>query len=201
MKQFGFTLMLFVIVLSPLAAVCQALPDSPQPAPDQGAAKPGIAERTWRHIQQIRYGEPIDVASTYGPPLRCRFSSATEDAIFCDAPNSPDGSGYRFDRAAVTYVEELAPPPKPNHHPVWLSSMIAGGILVGLAAAEDTDAGHAAALGALGAVIVGGIGAPMALLNQNNGSAPGPLIYGAQPILSVPIRKFRLRHAIFPIKR
>ena len=127
--------MLFVVVLSPLAAVCQGLPDPPAPqrstaqtsssssldgvaqsAPlsDKQAATAPLArtpapDAAWRRIQQLSRGEWIRVNSTLGPPLGCRFAGATDDALFCDPADAPEGTGYRFDRAAVITVEVQRP--------------------------------------------------------------------------------------------
>jgi hypothetical protein len=177
MKQFGFTLMLFVIVLSPLAAVCQRLPDEPQPAqatasqttqPAAASApeKPAAPNGDWRKIQRLAHGEPIVVNSSYGPSLQCRFAGATEDALFCDAPGSPEGTGYSFERAKVISVE--ASRPERNYHPVWIASIIAGGLAVGLIATKSNDAGDAARIGGIGALVVGAIGAPIALLQSQD---------------------------------
>jgi hypothetical protein len=180
MKQFGFTLMLFVIVLSPLAAVCQGLPDEPQPAPPTQAtvsqstqqatadapAKPAPPDAGWRKIQRLAHGEPIVVNSSYGPSLQCRFAGATEDALFCDAPGSPEGTGYSFERAKVISVE--AKRPGRNYHPVWIASIIAGGLSVGLVATKSDDAGDAARIGGIGALVVAAIGAPVVLLQSQD---------------------------------
>jgi hypothetical protein len=198
MKQIVFTLMLFVIVLSPLAAACQALPDSPVPQmlvaqsspvpsagqpmavpsgssssaagipqtagtqPSQQSPPPGPPNGDWRKIQRLIHGEPIVVTSTYGPSQACRFAGATDDALFCDAPGAPDGSGYRFERATVISVQ--ATRPQHNYHPAWIASVIGGGLAVGIIAAQSNDAGDAARIGAVGALVVGAIGAPLALL-------------------------------------
>jgi hypothetical protein len=194
MKQIGFTLMLFVVVLSPLAAVCQGLPDPPAPqrstaqtsssssldgvaqsAPlsDEQAATAPLArtaapDAAWRRIQQLSRGEWIRVNSTLGPPLGCRFAGATDDALFCDPADAPEGTGYRFDRAAVITVEMQRP--ERNWHPAWMASMIAGGLVVGLVATKTNDAGDSARLGAIGALVVGGIGAPLAFLPSGDRS-------------------------------
>jgi hypothetical protein len=181
MKQLGFTLMLFVVVLSPLAAVCQGQPvASPAPAAQSaqtagasaqaGYSQPASVQtpqaltppdKEWRKIQKLPQGTYIVVGNTYGPALTCRMAAATDDALFCDAPESPNGTGWQFERAAVISVQATIL--KKNHHPVWIASMIAGGTLVGLAATHSMSAGRAAGAGAIGAVITGGIGAPMVL--------------------------------------
>jgi hypothetical protein len=181
MKQFAFTLMLFVVVLSPLAAVCQGTPVA-SPAPTAQPARPGYSQPTspqnasqtltppdkeWRKIQKLPQGTFIAVGNTYGPALACRMAAATDDALYCDAPESPGGSGWQFDRAAVISVEATVL--KKNHHPGLIAAAIVGGVLVGLAASHGTDAAHAAGAGAIGAVVTAGAGAPMAL-SQPDGS-------------------------------
>jgi hypothetical protein len=180
MRQLGFTLMLFMVVLSPLAAACQGLPDKPHPASDAHAtasqtteqpaadaqAKPATPDADWRKIQRLALGEPIVVSSTYGPALHCRFAGATNDALFCDAPGSPDGTGYSFKRPSVLSVE--AQRPGRNYHPAWIASIIAGGLVTGLVATQHTDAGGAATAGAVGALVVAAVGAPLAFLQPRN---------------------------------
>jgi hypothetical protein len=174
MKQLGFTLMLFVVVLSPLAAVCQtqqtpAPQTTPEGAPSQSASAPAPSppdklsppDKDWRRIQKLPYGVVIDVTSTYGPDLRCRFAAATDDALFCNDPGSAAGTGWQFDRARVISV--AATILRKNHHPGWMAATIAGGLVVGLLATRSTSAGGAAAAGALGAAVVGAAGAPLAL--------------------------------------
>ena len=93
MKQLGFTLMLFVVVLSPLAAVCQSA--STPTASTQAASTQAPAltppDKEWRKIQKLPQGTFLVVGNTYGPPLACRMAAATDDALFCDAPESPGG--------------------------------------------------------------------------------------------------------------
>jgi hypothetical protein len=186
MKQLGFTLMLFVVVLSPLAAVCQGAPgqspagqpestgpveQKPGPMPQGGYSQPALSQdvpltltppdKEWRKIQRLPQGGFIVVGNTYGPALTCRFAAATDDTLFCDAPESPGGTGWQFERASVISVEATVL--KKNHHPGLIAAAITGGVLVGLMASGGMDAAHAAGAGAVGAVVTAGIGAPMAL--------------------------------------
>jgi hypothetical protein len=166
MKRLGFTLMLLVVVLSPLAAVCQGarsphLPLGAGTAPTQSQSHPLTPpDGQWRKIQKLPPGAVILVTNIYGAPLRCRFAAATDDALFCDAPESPGGSGWQFDRPAVISVEATIL--RKNHHPGLIAAAITGGLLVGFAATRGTDAAHAAGAGAIGAVAVAGAGAPVA---------------------------------------
>ena len=175
--------MLFVVALSPLAAVCQKFPDE-RAAQSSGTTVPGASagpgtaaardaargtsppvlsppDKEWRKIQKLPVGIAIVVGSTYGAPLSCRLAAATDDALYCDAPESPAGSGWVFDRAAVISVQATIA--RRNHHPGLLAAMIGGGLIVGVVATRSTNAGNAAKAGAIGALITGAAGAPLAI--------------------------------------
>ena len=167
MKQLGFTLMLFVVVLSPLATVCQA--PAPQSAPasaqdSRSALTP--PDKEWRKIQKLPQGTYMVVGNTYGPALACRMAAATDDALFCDAPESPGEAGWQFDRATVVSVEATVR--RKNHHPVWIGATIASGLFFGIAAARNhADAGAALGAGVTAAAVTGAIGAPIAMAQPN----------------------------------
>ncbi|UWZ83899.1 hypothetical protein [Occallatibacter riparius] len=164
MKQLGFTLMLFLVVLSPLAAVCQATaPPATQTASTQNAPQALTPpDKEWRKIQKLPRGTYLVVGNTYGPALACRMAAATDDALFCDAAESPGGQGWQFDRATVISVEATVL--RKNHHPVWIGATIASGLLIGISAARNhADAGTAAAAGVTAAAVAGVVGAPIAL--------------------------------------
>jgi hypothetical protein len=168
MKQLGFTLMLFVVVLSPLAAVCQSA--STPTASTQAASTQAPAltppDKEWRKIQKLPQGTFLVVGNTYGPPLACRMAAATDDALFCDAPESPGGAGWQFDRQTVISVEATVL--KKNHHPVWIGATIASGLLFGIsAAAHHEDAGAAVGAGVTAAAITGAVGAPLAMAESD----------------------------------
>lgn len=163
------SLILVAVVLAQVPASAQGLPDDPTPVPQQSSSTsqpvPPLApmrDAFWLSVQQIANGEAVLVTSTYGPPLRCRFAGATNDFLFCDPPGSPEGTGYRFERATVLDVKVVKPPR--NWHPGLLSAMIGGGLVVGIAATQYTDAGHAAQAGLIGALVSGAIAAPFAFL-------------------------------------
>lgn len=94
------------------------------------------------------------------------MAAATDDILYCNAYESPDGIGYQFSRASVISVEAVIP--RRNHHTGLMAAMIGGGVLFGMAAARGTDAGHAAEIGAIGALVTGAAGAPMALDQRND---------------------------------
>ncbi len=168
----------------------QALPDAPSAAPQTAppAQATQLPDPAWFRIQRFANGQPIVVYSTYGPPMRCRFAGATTDYLFCDPPDSVAGTGFRFDRGSVVNVT-LSHEPR-NWHPAWLSSMIAGGLVVGIIAAQSTNAGSAAGAGLAGAGIVGLIGAPLAFLPHPQAAFAGPGYpqYGVGIPLNFPIR-------------
>lgn len=173
--------MLFVVVLSPLAAVCQSKPaDSsssaqstvlPYSQPPQTRSHTAAAEgqpgrltppdKQWRKIQKLPMGTAVVVDSTYGQPLQCRFADATDDGLYCDTPESPDGTGWVFERPSVISVQATIL--QRNHHPGWMAATLAGGLIVGVLATRSTSAGNAAKAGAIGALITGGAGVPLAM--------------------------------------
>ncbi len=150
-------------LITAAAASAQNLPDAPIQAPPDPA---------WTHLQTLAVGSPIVVSSTNGPPVHCQFTNVTDAYLFCAPPGNPAGVGFRFDRASVLSVEPEVWVPAQVHqrsaqrssHPVWIASIIAGGIIVGFCATRTTDAGHAAQDGLIGAAAVAVIGAPLAFL-------------------------------------
>ena len=180
-------LFLAVILALPAAAHAQALPDNPTPAPNSDPA--------WERLRSLAPNEAIVVRNDNGPPVHCLFSSATDAYLFCDPPGNSPGVGFRFDRAAIVSVDLDLPAqtgaqftaPERSYHPVWISSIIAGGLIVGLIATRTTDAGGAAQAAAIGALVVAGIGAPLAFLPRPAALAgSGPLYpqYG----IGIPLR-------------
>jgi hypothetical protein len=197
------SLLIVAIALLPAGAFAQALPPAPLPAesptPTQSTPVPaspmrvGPSEATWNRVQQIANGQEVLVTNTYGPPLRCRFAGATDAFLFCDPPGTPEGTGYRFERASVINVVAVRPPR--NWHPGVLSAMIAGGIITGVCATVQTDAGHAVGAGFVGALITGVIASPFVLVpppNMNAGLGAGiafrPHGFSSRPHLFLPFR-------------
>lgn len=161
------------------STTAQGLPESPSPAP--------LADPAWNRLQTIAYGTPIVVTDIRGNSIHCLFDLATDAYLFCNTPANPSAPRVRIDHADVIAVDaDLAAratfqttSPERNYHPAWLSSMIAGGIIVGLCASRNTDAGRAAADGIIGAGIVGLIGAPFAFLPRTDAAAGPPFpFYG-----------------------
>jgi hypothetical protein len=185
MKHLAIFLLTFGFTFSALG---QALPDNPAPVP--------MPDPAWSRLQSLVNGQPIVVDNTNGPPVHCLFAGVTDAYLFCNPPGNPRGVGFRFDHADVFGVDLDLPRqmhtqvsrPEPNYHPAWISSMIAGGIIVGLVASQNTTAGKAAEDGVIGAGIVGLIGAPLAFLPhlQPALNRPAYPLYGVAVPLGLP---------------
>jgi hypothetical protein len=174
------SLILFVIAVAPAICIARALPPAqelppaPPPPPVQTTSASSSAparagsssDVLWARVQRIANGQEVLVTNTYGPPLRCRFEGVTDAYLFCDPPGSPVGTGYQFDRASVLDVRVMREPH--NWHPGLLSAMVGGGLIVGIAATGQTDAGHAAQAGLIGALVTGAIAAPLAFLQPQD---------------------------------
>jgi hypothetical protein len=153
-------LLLLAIVLLPAAVVAQAVPDNPAPTPPP--------DPMWSRVEQLVHGQEIVVKPTSGRALRCRFAGATDAYLFCDPDNAyPGADGYRFDRAQVVSVHVSRP--KVNWHPALLAVMAASGIAVGVAASSQGASDKAAAAGGLvTALMVGAVGYPIAVMQDQN---------------------------------
>jgi hypothetical protein len=155
--------LLGILLLGPTAHP-QALPDAPSPAPP--------LDPMWDRVKDLANGAAIVVRNDNGPPVHCLFAGATDAYLFCDPPTNPPGVGFRFDRASIVSVDLDRPAPysprfdrpQPNYHPAYLASIIAGGLIVGICATRTMDAGESASTGAIGALVVAAIGAPLAFL-------------------------------------
>ena len=186
---------LITLWLLPLVTEAQILPDAPVVLPDPA----------WNRLYSLPIGQSIVITTTDNRLTHCLFGSVTETYLFCNPPGNPAGVGFRFNRAEIASVDYDRPDatlaqtrkPERNYHPAWISSMIAGGLIVGIIASQNTDASHAARDGLIGAVAVGAIGAPFVFLPGPFSSPPyGGPIYG----MGVRVRtqthlhgKFRLR--------
>jgi len=171
MKSLAIALVSLTL-LRPVAHA-QNIPDAPAPPPDPA----------WIHLQNLAPGEPLIVTATDNRSIHCLFSGVTDVYLFCNPAGNPPGVGFRFDRAEVVSVDLDRPgaptaqarDPQRDYHPAWISSMIAGGIIVGLVASQHTDAGKAAQDGIIGAAVVGLIGAPLAFLPHSQTALAGPV--------------------------
>lgn len=164
-----------LLLLAPTAKA-QILPEAPAAPPDPA----------WSRLSSLAVGQSIVVTTTDNRLVHCLFGSVTDTYLFCNPPGNPEGVGYRFDRVDVLSVDydrtgtrvSQSRHTERNYHPAWISSMIAGGLVVGIIASQNTDAGHAAQDGLIGAAVVGAIGAPLAFLPHSDLPPPYPPVYG-----------------------
>ena len=198
MKDLAILLLAFAFVSS---ASGQALPDNPAPAPLRDAA--------WDRLQGLVNGQPIVVDNTNGPPVHCLFAGVTAGLPVLQPARESCRRGFslrsrrraRCGSGSATRRRHIqASRPERNYHPAWISSMIAGGIIVGLVASKNTDAGTAAEDGIIGAGVVGLIGAPLAFLPHPQFMPSGPAYpqYGLGLRFRSPIRSRPHRSASFP---
>ncbi len=147
-----------------IALPAQTLPDAPAPAP--------FARADWNRVKNLANGEPIVVRDDNGPPVHCNYAGATDLYLFCNPPGNPPGVGFRFDRASIVSIDLDLPPqknaqfdrPKPNYHPAWIASILAGGLVTGIVATRSTERRKCRQGRLVGALVVGVIGAPLAFL-------------------------------------
>jgi hypothetical protein len=178
----SLSLFLIAVVLLPFLAHPQALPDAPTPAPDPA----------WDRLKNLTNGEPIIVRNDNGPPVHCLFAGATEAYLFCNPPRNPPGVGFRFDRSSVVSVDRDLPAqytarfdrPQRDYHPAWIASILGGGLIVGLCATRTMNDGDSARVGAIGALVVAVIGAPLAFLPRPEDAG---FAYRPRNIVSVPV--------------
>jgi hypothetical protein len=183
------------------AAHAQNIPDAPASTPDP----------SWIRLQNLAMGEPIIVTATDNRSVHCLFAGVTDSYLFCNPAGNPPGVGFRFDRVEVVSVDLDRPGaataqvhrPEHNYHPAWISSMLAGGLVVGFIASQNTHVGKAAQDGLIGAGVVGLIGAPLAFLPHPQMAPPGPVypLYGIGVPLRVPVRSHGHRVPFFRAPR
>jgi len=200
-RPFAVTLgLIFAVTLLLPAARAQALPDNPAPAPLYSA---------WDRLKNLAIGAPIVVGNENGPPVHCLFAGVTDAYLYCNPPGNPAGVGFRFDRASVTSVDfDLSAQnsaqfnrPQRNYHPAWIASILAGGLIVGLCSTPTMNDSDSARTGAIGALVVAAIGAPLAFLphpqNWDFSFRPKPFAGGPRIPLFGPHPRFVPRPARF----
>ncbi len=158
MKQIAFILMLFVVVLSPLAAVCQ------------GSAR----KSDWAVVQTQARGEALEVRWTGGPSYYCIFAGATDDALFCGSHPASGGGDYSIARTAVREIRHAKKMPTTSQA-VGIS--VAAGVVAGAAMRPQPGGSRAvdAVYGGLGGIMVGAVAS--AVIAIPAAFIPGKLIY------------------------
>ena len=146
-----FVLVLAASILLPAAVVAQAPPDNPNPVP--------VNDALWDRVMALPRGQPIVVANTYGPPLHCQFAGATDDFLFCDPPDAPPDTGYRFERASV--LDVTVQRRRLISHPFVLASAAIAGLVIGIGSTHTMNDHDAATVGLISALVVGSAGLAM----------------------------------------
>ena len=134
---------------------------------------PARSSEDWNHLRDLAHQEEINVWASRNRHVRCLFSGATENYLFCE-PLYPyrGNSEFRFDRADVDKVR--LEQGERNFKRTIAVSAAAGAIT--MAAASNTSNGGDRFLGALAGGLAGSlagiiIAGPVALLT------PGYLVY------------------------
>lgn len=191
----SLSLFLLAILLLPAAARAQALPENPAPAQPDPA---------WDRLRNLAIGAPLVVGNDNGPPVHCLFAAVTDTYLYCNPPGNPAGVGFRFDRASIVSVNFDLPTqnsaqfnrPRPNYHPAWIASILAGGLIVGICATRTMSDGDSARAGAISALVVAAIGAPLAFLPH-----PDDSNFAYRPRGFVPVRIPRFAPRPHPLPR
>jgi hypothetical protein len=154
----------------PQQDVSQATPQAQSPVL---VTAPTRSSEDWNRLRALAHQEEINVWASRNRHVRCLFSGATENYLFCEPLYSYRGGGeYRFDRADVEKVR-LEQGERNFKRTIAVSAGVGA---ITMAAATNTSNGGDRLLGALAGGLAGGfagiiIAGPVALL------MPGHLVY------------------------
>jgi hypothetical protein len=101
-----------MILLIPMAfAAGRQSPSQPASLPDAAARSvsdheaPNRPSEDWDRVRTLAHDEEINVWASHNRHVRCLFTGATDDLLFCEPRYNPQDVGeYRFDRADVDKV-------------------------------------------------------------------------------------------------
>lgn len=137
------------------------------------ATTPTRSSEDWNHLRNLAHQEEINVWASRNRHIRCLFSGATENYLFCEPLYPYQGnSEFRFDRADVEKVR-LEQGERNFKRTIAVSAGVGA---ITMAAATNTSNGGDRFLGALAGGLAGSlvgivIAGPVALLT------PGHLVY------------------------
>jgi len=112
MRKMTICTIFISLSLIPLAAKPQAAP-TPQPdlRPDAAQTSPLVDDtptrpaEDWNRVRDLAHDEEINVWASHNRHVRCLFTDATEDHLFCEPRFPRQGSGeYHFDRTDVDKI-------------------------------------------------------------------------------------------------
>ncbi len=147
-------------------------PQAPAVAATPNGTPPSGSE-DWNRLRGLVHEEEINVWASHNRHVRCLFTGATENLLFCEPRYPYQGSSeYRFDRADVDKVR-LEQGERNFKRTIGVAAL--GGAIT-VAAATNTSNGGDRLLGALAGGLAGAfagliVAGPVALL------VPGHLVY------------------------
>jgi len=137
---------------------------------------PNRPTEDWNRVRDLAHDEEINVWASRNRHVRCLFTGATDDYLFCEPASSAwhnSGGEYRFSRADVDKVRLEQ---GEHHFKTTVGVMALLGTIAGAAVNPGKNNGGERAIGALAGGLVGGfagiiIAGPIAML------MPGHLVY------------------------
>jgi hypothetical protein len=169
-----FRIILFLL-LTALGAEAQTLPQSnmqQSSAPAQATPSTLGGNEDWTHVRELTHDEEIIVSASHSRRVRCLFTGATDEFLFCEPQVMRQGAGeYRFDRADV---EKIRLEQGERNFKLAIAIPAAAGFVWGFAAGSN-PAGVRLLTGLAGALAGSMVGlvaaAPVAIF------VPGHLVY------------------------
>lgn len=175
-----FSVVMILLIVMAFAAGGQT-PSQPAPLPDTTAALPAPDREStsrpsedWNRVRTLEHDEEINVWASHNRHVRCLFTGATDDLLFCEPRFSRQGMGeYRFDRGDV---DKIRLEQGEQHFKATVGVMALLGTIAGAAVNPGKNNGGERAIGGLAGGLAGAfagiiIAGPVALF------MPGHLVY------------------------
>jgi hypothetical protein len=180
MRHFWITYaILIALILMAFAAGGQTPPNQTSPQSQTPAQTPPAyitparGNEDWNRVRDLVHDEEINVWSSHNRHVRCLFTGATDDFLFCEPRYAREGSGeYRFERADV---DKIRLEQGNRNFKATLTVTTVAGVIAG-AALPNTSNGGERIIGGLAGGLAGTmagaiIGGPIAIF------VPGHLVY------------------------
>lgn len=178
MRHFWITCaILIALILMAFAAGGQTLPNPTAPrdntsaqAPPPAIVAPSRSSDDWNRVRALAHDEEINVWSSRNRHVRCLFTGATDDFLFCEPKFG--SVEYRFNRADV---DRIRLEQGEHHFKTTVGVAALAGVIAG-AALPSTNNGAGRVIGGLAGGLVGSfagllIAGPVAIF------VPGHLVY------------------------
>lgn len=180
MRHFWITCAIpIALILMAFAAGGQTLPNPTAPRDNTSAQDPPPAvvvpsrnNDDWNRVRALAHDEEINVWSSRNRHVRCLFTGATDDFLFCEPKIGYGGGEYRFNRADV---DRIRLEQGEHHFKTTVAVAALTGVIAG-AALPSTNNSAGRVIGGLAGGLVGGfagllIAGPVAIF------VPGHLVY------------------------